>query len=426
MTDQNLNTTYSKSPSNSDQSNAAKKLNQNKKLFGIDKRALFTVIGLTSFIVLTMAGVYIATFQRVKEGPIAPTAPESKPQAAQKSSCSLSFVVDDESVQTPAISCIKESFEDQLSNSAGNYDFSSAQSNFSPGDNVVFKVTATNSGNVALHLGASDLFTIGGMDKLTFLDTTTECEFTEYDSLVCGAGGINIEPGASHVFSFRAKINENISADTIITNTASVSGSVVPENAQGTYATEPVVDNCQIAINVYPGEEPTPTPGVTPSPTPSVSPSPSPSPTTVVCYDQCNTITLICPTYHTCNNGRCAYNPCLESGVNCDAKLCTIIEPTPTPVAPAGCNDACSTNSDCANTSHICWYGRCRLDTNPNSETCTITTYTQTVVTQQQVVTTQPELPQQLPQTGILDDGLRILGAGAAAVIFGGLLLFLL
>ncbi|HYD34935.1 MAG TPA: hypothetical protein VD999_02615 [Vitreimonas sp.] len=68
---------------------------QPRKIFGIDARSVMTVLGLTLFFVLSMAGVLTAIRQRVDQTPVAPTAPDSRPQAAvvQTANCSLSFVV---------------------------------------------------------------------------------------------------------------------------------------------------------------------------------------------------------------------------------------------------------------------------------------------------------------------------------------------
>ncbi|HOP38828.1 MAG TPA: hypothetical protein PL154_01010, partial [Candidatus Woesebacteria bacterium] len=48
---------------------------------------------------------------------------------------------------------------------------------------------------------------------------------------------------------------------------------------------------------------------------------------------------------------------------------------TPTPVittviTTVGCNEACNENADCANISHICYEGFCRLDVNPTDVNC--------------------------------------------------------
>lgn len=106
--------------------------------------------------------------------------------------------------------------------------------------------------------------------------------------------------------------------------------------------------------------------------------------------------------------------------------------PTPSPTPIIGCNDICVSNSDCANSNHICMTtadgsNRCRLPDYPNSTTCTATIASTTppdVIVQQPVYETstpqQPVLPTELPQTGATDwvnwlkAGLVTLGIGTA------------
>ena len=97
--------------------------------------------------------------------------------------------------------------------------------------------------------------------------------------------------------------------------------------------------------------------------------------------------------------------------------------PTPTPTPTVGCNVRCATNADCSNSAHICYQtadgGRCRLDTNVNSATCS-TPVAQVTPTP---APGQPTLPQELPQTGPkewanwLKAGLVTLGIGAVLLL---------
>lgn len=58
-------------------------------------RSLYIVIGLLSFVIILVAGVSISQRQQLLRGPVAPTAPESQPAAAEGSlsSCDLVFTV---------------------------------------------------------------------------------------------------------------------------------------------------------------------------------------------------------------------------------------------------------------------------------------------------------------------------------------------
>ncbi|MCB9800967.1 MAG: isopeptide-forming domain-containing fimbrial protein [Pseudomonadales bacterium] len=101
-----------------------------------------------------------------------------------------------------------------------------------------------------------------------------------------------------------------------------------------------------------------------------------------------------------------------------DVSNCT--NPTALPPLPTvGCNEVCSTNTDCSNTSHICYTtpentNLCRLANYPNSTTCTQPS---------ESIVVQPDLPQALPVTGPADwldwikTGLLTLGVGALLLL---------
>lgn len=97
------------------------------------------------------------------------------------------------------------------------------------------------------------------------------------------------------------------------------------------------------------------------------------------------------------------------------------------PATPApGCNDVCRVNADCSNSAHICYTGssttgRCRLDSNVTSESCSPPVAVGTPATPD--APTQPTLPPELPKTGPEDwsnwlkAGLITLGAGAILLL---------
>jgi len=223
-----------------------------------------------------------------------------------------------------------------------------------------------------------------------------------------------------------------------------------------------------------PTPTPTPTPSVTPSPTPtptptpSATPSPSPTPIVYTCQSPCetdaqcqtgnashfcssdygNTCRLYTnPSSDTCEpqvetyacNSTCSTNEqCYTANPNyiCNDSACRLAENTPAvnclplayvPPAPSvGCNEVCATNSDCSQVDHLCYTtstgeNRCRNQDYVNSDTCSAPPATQTIYTT--VAQVQPELPAELPQTGILDvanwlkAGLVTIGLGAALLL---------
>lgn len=135
--------------------------------------------------------------------------------------------------------------------------------------------------------------------------------------------------------------------------------------------------------------------------------------------DQCKTVNTDYICTDTSDGKRCRR----ES--NKSADNCQVVAtpgPTATPqvtvttptVTTVGCNAACATNADCSNSSHICYSGVCRLETNVDSATCA-----------QLVAETQPTLPEELPQTGP-EDWINWLKAGLVTLGIGAVLLLLL
>lgn len=121
---------------------------------------------------------------------------------------------------------------------------------------------------------------------------------------------------------------------------------------------------------------------------------------------------------YICSNGQCR----LDSNPTATSCLpASYVPPTPA----IGCNDTCSSNSDCSNPDHICsttadGTNRCRLADYTNSATCSKPPQTTASVPGQ-----QPQLPEQLPQTGAFEFG-NWLKAGVAALGIGAVLLLFL
>ena len=100
----------------------------------------------------------------------------------------------------------------------------------------------------------------------------------------------------------------------------------------------------------------------------------------------------------------------------------TTTTPTATPttvittvITTVGCNDTCQENADCANISHICYNGRCRLDVNPTDTQCRLPDGTNSI---ERTVTVDTE-------SGFAD-WFNYLKAGLGTLGIGALLLLLL
>lgn len=380
-----------------------------KKLLGVDRKYLLVASGLFAFLILGGAGLFISRQFQTQDS-FAPTEPKAD---STQANCTLSWTVG--GPETPEPVCDKLAYQDELSNSAGSYQLITEQSVFEPGETVVYALDVSLDGAPTVTL--TDLLD----DTLTFLDSN--CGENAYnsttDTLTC-----TVTPQLTQII-FRATIGEAVANDTQIQNTADLAAS----------GTAP--SSCSVTVTVsdepVPSPTPSPSPSVSPSPTPSVSPSPSPTPTPtpspspdLVCGDEC-TSNSQCPGSHSCYNGRCAYDPCLDFATyECSQDLCTITPDEPEePVLY--CNDECVTNADCSVSNHICYNGRCRLDVNPNSANCTLPA---NVPTPEPVVYTpvaqapdQPVLPETLPETG--SDTIQIMMAAGALFLVGGLLLVL-
>ncbi len=85
-----------------------------------------------------------------------------------------------------------------------------------------------------------------------------------------------------------------------------------------------------------------------------------------------------------------------------------VSSPTPTATPVAKCNSACVTNSDCP-TSMNCVNSFCRNPSCVDNANCVC----------QGATATPTATPEQLPKSGVLDDTLKLLGAGAGAIILG-------
>lgn len=135
-----------------------KKPKQPRKIFGIDMRAILTVLGLTLFFVLAMVGVLIALRQRQStEETRAPSAPESRPSAAvtQVGVCGAAFTVAEPGI----INCEEATFNDDFSNSTLNSRYVKGGAG-----------NATISNGV-LQLAIPDVSTLINTDASVFIET---------------------------------------------------------------------------------------------------------------------------------------------------------------------------------------------------------------------------------------------------------------
>lgn len=388
--------------------------------------------------------------------------------------CSVTFVA--EAAPENAITCTKESYSDELSNSAGSYSYTTKKTVFEPGEVVVFSVMLKNTGQQVQQMNMTDVLSANNLDKLDYMDTNCGTYNAQTRTLTWATDPVSA--GDSVYCGFRARVQSNITEALVITNTANVT---TPGGLTATCAAPITLSIPSASPSPSPSVSPSVSPSPSPSPTPSVTPTPSPSPTPVasptpqptpspevpICGSYCNPDNYVCPNYHSCDNNKCVLNACMNDvsctadncratacgsscnsnadcpmdhtcnsgvckltvcleGTACDSSQCRVVAPSGTPITIAAqpspavsCNQACNSNADCSDGSHICVDTaegrRCRLDSNVSSTTCSPAGEAPVA----------PVTPPSLPVAGS-NDILKALGVGAIAVILGMVGLILL
>jgi hypothetical protein len=319
------------------------------KLFGLDRRIVLTVVALIAFIGVSSLAVLIAGRQSAVKGPVAPNAPESKPQAyiEKIQTCSLTFDIPAECnsicAQTadcqavnPDWTCLAET-----PNATGSAGIKHCRLTDNP-------TSATCSPQIACNSPCT---------------TDSECQ----------------------------AVNPNWSCETLTYPTTEANPTPVTSKA------------CRLTTN--PNSEACVPPDVTPTQTPT----PTPTPTGEVTHTPTPTMTP-------------GATPTTPPGVTVNPTT-PGSPPTYTVITTVNCNDDCSRNSDCSNSTHICYNGKCRLDANPEDSSCKLKTG-QTTVVVNTIPTREPQ-PQELIKSGPADWG-TYLKVGFGALGLGALLLLFL
>lgn len=342
---------------------------QPKKIFGLEARSLAAVLGLALFFVVAMGGVLIALRQRQQET-VAPTAPESRPEAVDENVCTVGFtVVDYERDAT----CTKIAFENDDTSGPVNFDLipDMEVNEVEPGDEISYAISVSNTGDTPISVTITDV-----IDTDVFEFVSTSCQGDGYDAdtntLSCQIDNLQIanKTQTSTPITYTVKVLTTIDETTKATNTATI-------KLDGE-----TIASCSETITIE--VEPEPSPSPSPSPTPKVTPTPTPTPKVTPTPTPTPKVT---PT--------------------------PVVKTSPSPTPLAKCNEACTDNADCANSSHICYQGKCRLDSNVSSTVCAAP------------VGEQPELPEELPESGS-EDIINWLKAGFGVLGIGAILLLLL
>jgi len=404
--------------------------------------------------------------------------------------CTLTFNPTTTTNPSIGVRCEKVAYQDELSNSAGNYTLTTPKAIFGPSDVIVYKVTLTNTGTATQVISLSDILvgtTSNNLRKVSFLDSNCGPNAFKPTALTLSCPIPDVAAGASVSRIFRVKVASDVTDGLIITNTAGA-------------ATGSTTATCQVAVTISKSSDTTYTCNSTcttdaqcktananytcsgnkcrlETNTSSTTCSPAGTPTfacnsTCTTDAQCQTVnasytcsvengnkcrldsnrtsdSCSAPTNtYSCNSACSSDDQCKRANSNyvCNSNKCRLdgntgaenCQPTIPPVITptVGCNQSCASNSDCAASNQVCVQTevgqRCRLENYVNSETCTTPGTTSTppitkVITQTDTTTTQqPERPAELPRSGAVDTTVRFLLIGAGAVILGGLGLLLL
>lgn len=179
------------------------------------------------FIVLISAfAVAIALYQR-NRGPLAPNAPQSQPSAdVVADGCTVNFSVPGDSTLT----CVKRVFQDELDNTAGNYNFRNEIQTVKAGDVIVFNIDVQNDGTEGTIVNLNDIFSVtpAMSNAVTFIDSNCPggANFDQNTlTLTCSnkfVGGL----GQNQQLTFRVRVNDAATINTQINNSATVSDSV--------------------------------------------------------------------------------------------------------------------------------------------------------------------------------------------------------
>lgn len=293
--------------------------------------------------------------------------------SASAAACSLSFNV--AAPVTTSSSCQKVAYQDELSNSAGNYTLTTQKSTFSPGDTVVFKITVTNNGTGTGTAQLSDLLAdsaASNLGKVTFLDS--DCGAAAYDAtkktLTCSTVGI--APGASTTHIFRVKLASSIANGTVITNTCQA-------GIQATRTTCSTNTDCGSGQTCY-------QPPMSQCPNGLLCAQAMPP---AYCVSTCQapiTVTTTVATTYTCGSSCTTDAQCktANAGYVCDSNLGNIcrmdsnrgsVNCQPPTTTTYTCGSSCTTDAQCqtANASYVCDSNLgniCRMDSNRGSANC--------------------------------------------------------
>ena len=239
----------------------------------MNKKKIIAIVLLIVVLLLGGASIYVAT-QLTSRQAVAPTAPESRPSAADctsltsqttcdaqttpdctwfascskcanagtdessvcdnwedttKTECTLTGVAT--AVEVGELKLTKSAYKNEASNTVGNYSLDNLITTVVPGQTFVYMMGYENMGTATVSgVILSDVLLENNLDKLSFVDADSPCTFDQATRKVsCSVG--DVEPGKSSQKSFRVKVSDDIADGVVIKNTFSSNIGEVPETA---------------------------------------------------------------------------------------------------------------------------------------------------------------------------------------------------
>ncbi|HBC45118.1 MAG: hypothetical protein UX08_C0016G0001 [Candidatus Collierbacteria bacterium GW2011_GWB1_45_35] len=231
-------------------------------------KAILSIFLILVILLIGVATIFISS-KVSQEQAIAPTAPESEPQAAEvkwvgsaactvtatslcvasdvitcnpdcptacgtaastistcKNSCGIATTKACPATSACAdITIVKKAFKNESTNKAGSYDLKTEISSATPGQTIVYAIYLKNTTSVAVTKG---VYIKDSVEKdvnfLTFLDTTSACRYVQntdtMGTVICD--DIKLNPGQEKVFAFRVKASDDAVVGKKIENKAQV------------------------------------------------------------------------------------------------------------------------------------------------------------------------------------------------------------
>lgn len=171
---------------------------------------LLFVVGIA---IVAIASVVTALYQ-INKGPIAPSAPQSLPRAAEAGT----------------LSCVKRAFADEFDNTPGDYHFRNEIQKIKAGDIVVWNFDIENTGTESTTINLSDVFGVQTVGTFDFLDSNCPQGSFDSNTMTLTCPNKFVGTGQNQQVSFRIKVHTDTPLGTQVSNASTVTDEQNPQN----------------------------------------------------------------------------------------------------------------------------------------------------------------------------------------------------